>query len=97
MTLWFWQPDLGLPSKEYYNEEEITEFYRQTLEKLLLIAFEDGSSANIAPALKWPPIPWPPWGDDDDGKPENNTVKAKRLSKEVLKFETKIANASQDL
>ena len=47
----------------------------------------------------WPPWPWPPWGDDDDGedKPENRTTRAKKLSKAVIEFEKKIANASLDL
>lgn len=97
MTLWFWQPELGLPSKEYYKEADITELYRQTLEKLLFIAFEDEKVLTPPAARRWPPIPWPPWGDDDDDKPENSTMKAKRLSKEVLQFESKIASASQDL
>lgn len=72
--------------------------YRQTVEKLIFIALDEESSSAPSPAKFWPPIPWPPWGgDDDDDKPENNTVRAKRLSKEVIKFETKIARASQDL
>jgi endothelin-converting enzyme len=112
MTLWFWQPDLGLPSKvsfgcscscntanflqEYYEEDDIGEVYRKALEQLLFIVFDDEKPPSQS-LLKWPPIPWPPWGDDDDGKAENSTVRAKRLSKEVLKFEKKIARASQDL
>jgi len=48
----------------------------------------------------WPPWPWPPWGDGDDGdddKPVDKKKQAHKLAKEVLKFETAIANASLDL
>jgi endothelin-converting enzyme len=50
----------------------------------------------------WPPWPWPPWDgdgddDDDDKKPVNQTERARKLSREVLKFETRLANASLDL
>jgi endothelin-converting enzyme len=81
--------------QEYYEEEDISEVYRKALEQLLFIIFDEKPSSQFS--LRWPPIPWPPWGDDDDGKAENSTVRAKRLSKEVLKFEKKIARASQDL
>jgi endothelin-converting enzyme len=69
-----------------------------TLEKLLFLVFDEESSSTRSPTKFWPPIPWPPWGGDEDSdQPENSTVRAKRLSKEVLKFERKIARASQDL
>lgn len=50
----------------------------------------------------WPPWPWPPWGEDDDDKdggkkPANQTERARELAKKVVKFETRIANASLDL
>ncbi|KAG8787802.1 hypothetical protein FS842_011496 [Serendipita sp. 407] len=97
MTLWFWQTDLGLPSKEYYEEEDISDLYTKAITKLLFIAFEDEKAIPSPAARRWPPFPWPPWGDEDDGKAENSTVRAKRLSKEVFKFEQKLARASQDL
>ena len=48
----------------------------------------------------WPPWPWPPWGGDgDDGKKPklNKTERAHQLSKNIIKLERKIANASLDL
>lgn len=52
----------------------------------------------------WPPWPWPPWdgGDDDeDGdnrKPaEDPFLKAHELAREVVKFESAIADATLDL
>ena len=52
----------------------------------------------------WPPWPWPPWGGDDDGdddgghkRPVNQTKRAQKLAKGVLKFESRIARASLDL
>ncbi|KAF5373184.1 hypothetical protein D9758_001653 [Tetrapyrgos nigripes] len=113
MVLWFSQPGLGLPSKEYYQEEEIREMYQDVLTRLILSVAEaeektlrqkeemstlsfTAQSENV-----WPPWPWPPWGGDgddgDDDKPENQTVKAYKLAKKVLQFETKLADASLDL
>lgn len=46
----------------------------------------------------WPPWPWPPWDDPEDDKPEiNQTEKAHKLAKKVLKFEGQIAKYSLDL
>ncbi|CAG7846629.1 Neprilysin {ECO:0000269/PubMed:15283675, ECO:0000269/PubMed:8168535}; AltName: Full=Atriopeptidase; AltName: Full=Common acute lymphocytic leukemia antigen; Short=CALLA; AltName: Full=Enkephalinase; AltName: Full=Neutral endopeptidase 24.11; Short=NEP; Short=Neutral endopeptidase; AltName: Full=Skin fibroblast elastase; Short=SFE; AltName: CD_antigen=CD10 [Serendipita indica DSM 11827] len=97
MTLWFWQPELGLPSKEYYEEPEISKVYEAAIEKLLFTVFEEEKA--VQSKQFWPPFPWPqpPKGGDDDEKPENSTVRAKRLAKSVFKFEQAIARASQDL
>jgi len=99
LTLWFHQPDLGLPSKEYYGEKEIRDLYRTTIEKMLLtiVEAEEAEGAKVKSGIKFPPWPWPPWGDDDDKKPENQTMKAARLSRQVLKFESDIAAAMADL
>ncbi|KAI0082770.1 metalloprotease [Panus rudis PR-1116 ss-1] len=81
MTLLFGQPQLGLPSKEYYEEESIVTLYRNVLERLLinlydeekLLAEQDDSLTSPGLAFHeerlrmWPPWPWPPWGGDDDG------------------------------
>ena len=48
----------------------------------------------------WPPWPWPPWGDDDDDKDKpgpNKTERARILAGKVVRFETRIADASLDL
>jgi len=96
LTLWFNQPDLGLPSKEYYGEKEIRDLYRTTIEKMLFTIAE-AEEAEAENGLKFPPWPWPPWGDDDGKKSENKTAKAARLSRQVLKFESDIAAATADL
>ncbi|KAI0709419.1 Metalloprotease [Earliella scabrosa] len=111
MTLWLSQADLGLPSKEYYEEESIVELYRNVLERLLItlddeeddlvesIVVIDESSGLVVHEERlrvWPPWPWPPWGDDDD-KPENRTERAHRLAKSIIKFEKAIAAISLDL
>lgn len=72
-------------------------FYQTTIEKLLLVIFDQGKPTRAV--KRWPPMPWPPWGgdDDDSGKPENSTERASRLANEVVVFETRIANASEDL
>lgn len=113
MTLWFNQPSLGLPSKEYYAEESITEVYQSTIERLLLTLIEEEESmrskfkSDPSPLVNqaetvWPPWPWPPWGEEDDDKdggkkPANQTERARELAKKVVKFEARIANASLDL
>ncbi|RDX56605.1 Metalloprotease [Lentinus brumalis] len=111
MSLWLSQGDLGLPSKEYYEEDSVVELYRDVLERLLLTLDDEDDSMDVKPAQEpglvvheerlrvWPPWPWPPWGDDDDGgeKPENRSQRAKKLSTAIIEFEKKIANASLDL
>ncbi|TFY55841.1 hypothetical protein EVJ58_g7996 [Rhodofomes roseus] len=80
----FWrgsQPELGLPSKEYYEEESFVDLYQEVLERLLVTLAEEeeyiGSREVSMPVSGevvyqerlrvWPPWPWPPWGGDDDG------------------------------
>ncbi|KZT68178.1 zincin [Daedalea quercina L-15889] len=80
MTLWFSQPELGLPSKEYYDEDSFVELYQEVLERLLITLSEEEEYID-APELSatrseevvyqerlrvWPPWPWPPWGGDGD-------------------------------
>jgi endothelin-converting enzyme len=82
--------------------------YASVLERLLIIHYEaekgNPSRAlviNEDPKNTWPPIPWPPLGDDDDDgddddpkdRPKNATI----LAEEVVKFERKLAQASLDL
>ncbi|KAF9483849.1 zincin [Pholiota conissans] len=111
MVLWFNQPDLGLPSKEYFEEKAIRNTYAEVLERLLLSLIEKeeveqpkmlaSALINNEDANVWPPWPWPPWGGDEDGgdggKPVNRTLEAHRLAKEVVVFERKLAQASLDL
>ncbi|KAF8636703.1 hypothetical protein AX17_003507 [Amanita inopinata Kibby_2008] len=112
MVLWFSQPSIGLPSKEYYEDESILAVYSDVVESLLLtLAEEDQKLRDTQEELTvqedgnnvWPPWPWPPWdedGDDHDGddkKPVNWTEKAHKLAQGVVKFERKLAQASLDL
>ncbi|KDQ60672.1 hypothetical protein JAAARDRAFT_708451 [Jaapia argillacea MUCL 33604] len=76
MTLWFSQPSLGLPSKEYYEEESITELYRSVLERLLVSTSDpDAINSEELEELTESHVPsakftharvhkmkfWPPW------------------------------------
>ncbi|KAH9945985.1 metalloprotease [Epithele typhae] len=113
MALWLSQANLGLPSKEYYDEEAIVELYRTVLQRLLIVADDkdeqlESASVTTVPSTGltiheerlrvWPPWPWPPWGDDDDGnKPVNRTERADKLAKSIVKLEKQIAKASLDL
>ncbi|KAI5123330.1 hypothetical protein M0805_001755 [Coniferiporia weirii] len=113
MTLWFFQPSLGLPSKEYFEEKDIRDLYRETLAHMLLsldsddkeyIAPQDVIDHDTEEKVKvWPPWPWPPWGDDDDnndddkGPPNKDKERANALAREVVRFERRIADASLDL
>ncbi|OSX65107.1 hypothetical protein POSPLADRAFT_1044521 [Postia placenta MAD-698-R-SB12] len=87
MTFWFSQPELGLPSKEYYDEESIVELYQSVLQRLVLTLADEeellGVRSELPPTALtvpeerlrvWPPWPWPPWGgDDDDGGDDDET------------------------
>ncbi|KIL69617.1 hypothetical protein M378DRAFT_184036 [Amanita muscaria Koide BX008] len=108
MILWFSQPSLGLPSKEYYEEDSVRATYATVAERLLLTLAEEDHKlqerelTNQNPTDNvWPPWPWPPWDDDDhddDGKkPGNWTEKARKLARNVVEFERKLARASLDL
>ncbi|EIW85424.1 Metalloprotease [Coniophora puteana RWD-64-598 SS2] len=115
MTLWFNQPSLGLPAKEYYKERAIIEVYQGVIERLLLtldgsgnVAEEQAHPAQTVLQLgdndhNWPSRPWPPWdGDGNDGdspqpRPKNPRERARQLSRDIVHFEAKIAEASLDL
>ena len=84
------------------------EVYTSVLERLLIIHYEaeKGKTSralviNEDPENTWPPIPWPPWGDDDDDghddDPKDRPKNATTLAEEVVKFERKLAQASLDL
>ncbi|OAX38899.1 zincin [Rhizopogon vinicolor AM-OR11-026] len=79
MILWFSQPSLGLPSKEYYKDKNVITVYQDVIERLLSSLRDDEvlSQENAEIILQteqledsehvWPPWPWPPWdGDGDD-------------------------------
>ncbi|KAE9406756.1 zincin [Gymnopus androsaceus JB14] len=111
LVLWFSQPSLGLPSKEYYEEDDIRDVYQSVVERLLLTASEEDEQAlhrqseGALLLVEQSNNPWPPWGgdDDDDGddegdkKPINRTKRAHELAEAVVKFESEIARASLDL
>lgn len=88
------------------------EAYTDVLERLLMVHFEaeEGQTSQTSQALvnnedsvnSWPPFPWPPWGDGDDGggdgdRPGDRPKNATELAEEVVKFERKLAQASLDL
>ncbi|KAE9406762.1 zincin [Gymnopus androsaceus JB14] len=110
LVLWFSQPSLGLPSKEYYEEDDIRDVYKSVIERLLLIVSEEDEQAlsrqskGTLPFVEqsnnvWPPWHWPPCDEDDERnkKPINKTKRAHELAKKVVKFESEIAKASLDL
>jgi endothelin-converting enzyme len=80
MTLWFGQPGLSLPSKEYYEEESIRKIYQDVIERLLFTLDKEDEDEDLSEKIAeplvqqdasenvWPPWPWPPWdGGDDEG------------------------------
>ncbi|TDL24747.1 endothelin-converting enzyme 1 [Rickenella mellea] len=91
MSLWFFQPDLGLPAKEYYKEKDIRDIYEDTL-ACILIALSDETeqksqvlnmqTQTTETANVWPPWPWPPWGDDDDDDDDGKKGEKKKNSTE---------------
>ncbi|KAJ6500490.1 hypothetical protein C8R45DRAFT_70983 [Mycena sanguinolenta] len=104
MALWFDQASLGLPAKEYYEEDSIVQVYQGVVERLLFTLSEEEEKLqqNPTPSFTendrtWPSWPWPPWDtpEDEEEKP-NRTETAHKLAKQVVKFETRIANATLD-
>ncbi|KAF9239581.1 Metalloprotease [Melanogaster broomeanus] len=73
MTLWFTQPTLGLPSKEYYKEQGILSVYRDVIERLLVSLRDDEVVGVVERSTEHSPIilqteeledkerVWPPW------------------------------------
>ncbi|CAK5279362.1 unnamed protein product [Mycena citricolor] len=98
----FDQADLGLPSKEYYEEESIVEVYQGVVERLLFTLSEEEEklqalrSSVLVENAPWPSWPWPPWDDEPEEKKPNRSDIAHQMAKKVIAFETKIANASLD-
>ncbi|KAJ4488470.1 hypothetical protein J3R30DRAFT_3654706 [Lentinula aciculospora] len=96
LVLWFFQPSLGLPSKEYYEEEDIRMVYQSVIERLLLVVNEEDEqnlqrTFKDSPALVeqghiWPPWPWPPWGGDDDGDDDDRGKKPINKTKRARKL-----------
>lgn len=91
--------------QEYYDEESILEVYQSVVERLLFTLSEEEEKLQrqATPTLvdntdPWPRWPWPPYPDDDDDEDEkpNRTETAHKLAKKVIKFETRLANASLD-
>ncbi|KAG5716301.1 Endothelin-converting enzyme 1 [Termitomyces sp. T112] len=111
MTLWFSQPSLGLPSKEYYDDKAILDGYKQAIERLLLTLSEEddklrdvetSESVTIQESDVWPPWPWPPWDEDDDDKggdkkPTNRTERVHKIAQKIITLEKRLAEASLDL
>ncbi|KAK7023952.1 Endothelin-converting enzyme 1 [Favolaschia claudopus] len=107
MSLWFDQASLGLPSKEYYDEPSIVQIYQDVAERLFFtlsdeeekLLLRSSTPTLVENAEAWPSWPWPPWDpEDDDDKDEkpNRTEAAHKLAKQVVEFETRIANATLD-
>lgn len=106
LLLWFDQAELGLPSKEYYEEDSIVKIYQDVVERLLFTLSEEEEKLQQHPTPTlvdnsqiWPSWPWPPWDgpdDDDEDEKPNRTAAAHKLAKQVVKFETRLANATLD-
>lgn len=87
--------------QEYYEEESILEIYQSVVERLLFALSEEEEKLQpptlVENANAWPSWPWPPYEDpDDDEKKPNRTEAAHKLAKQVIQFETRLANASLD-
>lgn len=98
-----------MPTKEYYEEKDVTKLYHDVIEKLLTIIYEaqdeEEDPIAISRFFKKPvfrvlekeegfPWPWPPWGDDE---PRTPAERATKHAKKVLEFEHSLAKATLDL
>ncbi|KAI0780776.1 Metalloprotease [Trametes elegans] len=94
LTLWISQADLGLPSKEYYEEDSIVDLYKTVLERLLLTLDDDDEDQNLQAQQPGKLVVHEERLRDD---PVNRTERAHKLAKQVVEFEKKVGNASLDL
>ncbi|KAJ4467451.1 hypothetical protein C8J55DRAFT_229721 [Lentinula edodes] len=109
LVLWFSQPSLGLPSKEYYEEEDIRIVYQSVIEKLLFAVSDEEEkvllqrSVETSPVLIkqdsiWPPWPWPPWGGDDgDDDGDNGGKKPVNKTKRVQKLAKEVVKFESEI
>nr|GAT59620.1 endothelin-converting enzyme 1 [Mycena chlorophos] len=101
MVLWFDQASLGLPAKEYYEEESLVSLYQNVIERLFVALLNENDKQQLLPTqtlvenAAWPSWPWPPWDDEPDEDPKpNNTENAAKWAADVVAFETKLANVT---
>lgn len=101
-----------MPTKEYYEEKDITKLYQEVIEKLLTAIYvaeeeeEDERPSTLSRFFKVPAFRlleetvWPPWpwppGGPDDG-PKTPYERATEHAKEIVEFERKLAKATLDL
>jgi endothelin-converting enzyme len=88
MVLWFAQPSLGLPAKEYYKEKAIVNIYEGVI-ATLLYTLDEEDSVFIDQTLTN--------GASSSESDGSKMARARRLAEKVVKFETQIADASLDL
>ena len=106
------QPALGLPTKEYYEEKDITILYQKVIQRLLtaIYAAEEEErderpdtfsrffKESVFRVLK--ESAWPPWpfppGGPDDG-PKTPHQRATEHARKIVEFEHALAKATLDL
>jgi endothelin-converting enzyme len=106
------QPDLGLPTKEYYEEKDTMKLYQDVIEKLLTTIYEaedeeeDENQSTISRIFKKPVFrvleetTWPPWPWPPwggDDEPKTPVERATGHAKKVVEFERTLAKATLDL
>jgi endothelin-converting enzyme len=106
------QPDLGLPTKEYYEEKDTMKLYQDVIEKLLTTIYEaedeeeDENQSTISRIFKksvfrvLEETTWPPWPWPPwggDDEPKTPVERATGHAKKVVEFERALAKATLDL
>ena len=101
-----------MPTKEYYDEKDITKLYREVIERLLTTIYEaeeeeeDEESGTLGQSFKKPVFrileetTWPPWPWPPwggDDEPRTPSERATEHAKKVVEFEHALAKASLDL
>jgi len=101
-----------LPTKEYYEEKDITKLYQEVIEKLLTIIYEaeeeeeEESLSTFSRFFKKPVFrvleetTWPPWPWPPwggDDEPRTPSERATQHAKKIIEFERFLAQVSLDL
>lgn len=88
----------GLPSKEYYEEKPVLDFYTRVVHDILTaLSHPKGKEGESDPEFWEWPWPWPkpqPQNPEDDEQRRQERLKS--LAKQVVKFERSLIRAGAD-
>lgn len=89
--MWLYQAGLGLPSKEYYDEPSVVQFYTNTLSSFLGEILKSDKK-KLLTANAWPSWPWP----SKDPSAADELALIRSVASSVVAFEAELSKAGAD-